>query len=600
MIRAKAYKRGNRIGVLFPYDKEAIATIKEVPGYRFHPKKSGEPAHWSVPLDLTSARRLRDAFGPGLTLAPEIAAWGRDAVRRERELLRLMKDGDSRLERIPAEAQEWLRPYQRVDIHLMAMKNILNTNQPGTGKTVETIFAAVEHGSPKPNLVVAGTTSHEDPWADELAEHLPNATVFWGLDLAERDEAMQRAREAILDGQENVWLIITPESLRLEEIKSPSDLRPVVKRGRKGQMFTTKEKNAWMFEIEWGTVTVDEFHRFGVGDNPDTMFAKALQLIDSERIWLLSGTPTGGKPIRLWGALHVIEPESFASKWRWADHWLVIEDNGFGKTIGGFQKGRLDEFYKAHAEYIIRRDRADVLPGLPPKVYIDVPCPMTKKQRAAYTQFAKVGEIRIDGERLSAENILTEYARLKQFANALCKVENGIVRPSTTSGKLPRLLDKLDEFGVRAKQPEPGARALVVSESQRFIECVEGFLAKAGLNVRRLDGGVTGRDRSEVLKWYKRESDDARVIVATTATCGTSLNLGMTGSIHILDETWNPDDQEQVEDRGMRNRTEPLYILYYRTQKSIQQYVHEVTSDKALDNEALQEIRKMLRADFDA
>jgi SNF2 family DNA or RNA helicase len=70
------------------------------------------------------------------------------------------------------------------------------------------------------------------------------------------------------------------------------------------------------------------------------------------------------------------------------------------------------------------------------------------------------------------------------------------------------------------------------------------------------------------------------VLVMTTDTGGVGLNLGMTGSIHIMDEDWNPDTQEQLEDRGMRDRTTPLIVLYYRTRNSIQEYIHEVGLNK--------------------
>jgi SNF2 family DNA or RNA helicase len=71
----------------------------------------------------------------------------------------------------------------------------------------------------------------------------------------------------------------------------------------------------------------------------------------------------------------------------------------------------------------------------------------------------------------------------------------------------------------------------------------------------------------------------------------------MTGSIHILDETWNPDDQEQLEDRGMRNRTTPLMCLYYRTEASIQEYIAAVAADKLGTNKkVLDTIREAVAA----
>jgi SNF2 family DNA or RNA helicase len=82
----------------------------------------------------------------------------------------------------------------------------------------------------------------------------------------------------------------------------------------------------------------------------------------------------------------------------------------------------------------------------------------------------------------------------------------------------------------------------------------------------------------------------------TTTTGGVSLNLEEAGSVHILDETWNPDDQEQLEDRGDRgSRTESLRVYYYRTKESIQQYIAEVTDGKSVTNKNVLDIRRLMR-----
>jgi SNF2 family DNA or RNA helicase len=84
------------------------------------------------------------------------------------------------------------------------------------------------------------------------------------------------------------------------------------------------------------------------------------------------------------------------------------------------------------------------------------------------------------------------------------------------------------------------------------------------------------------------------VLVMTTETGGVGLNLGMTGAIIILDETWTPDDQEQLEDRGMRNRTTPLIVYYLRTKETIQEYIWEVNEFKAVTNKNVVDLRSKI------
>jgi SNF2 family DNA or RNA helicase len=576
---------GSRICVYFKYDPDAVAAIKEVPGRRFAGDKA--PKHWTVPADLTTAKRLREVFGPAMQLGEGVKAWGREQAAAARTLAKVSGADDASLERVHGEAAEWLRPYQRADVAMMARTNVLNTNQPGTGKTVEVIYAAQEAGlAGGAHLVIAPITLHKDPWVDELTRHAPDARVHWGDTPASRRKAMAKALEDIEAGHPT-WLIVNPDMIRTQRAQ-PGDTRPVLSRDHRGQEYVAKDDVAPLFQVQWATLTLDEFHKYGLGENRNTLFARAVDALgrNAARRFALSGTPMGGKPIRLWGVLHFIEPQLYTSKWRWAEQWLVVSDNGYGKKIGGLLPGRDAAFHEAHAQHMVRRDRADVLPGLPPKVVLDVQAPMTPTQAKVYRQFEKQAMADLEGGRVAATGVLAEFARLKQLANALCIVEkDGKLFPTEESGKLPVLLDRLDTHGCGVgDSAQPGARAIVASESQRMVEMVCSWLAEQGLNVRRLDGTVTGAKRTAVLDWYKAPSTDARVLVMTTQTGGVGLNLGMTGSIHILDETWNPDDQEQLEDRGMRNRTTSLVCLYYRTAGTIQEYVQEVAAGKAINN----------------
>jgi SNF2 family DNA or RNA helicase len=612
-----------RIAVYFPFNQRLKDAIKKELNGRFVNKDKSPTgqAFWTVALDLATARRLREIVGPGLTLGTGIEAWGRDEKRAQRQLRSLSSGSDATLERVDQVSADWLRPYQRADVKHMSLADAINANQPGTGKTVETIYATIESGVPGPHIVVCPTSLFKDPWRDELARHLPDARVIYGDSPAGRRGAINFTWMEWKEGRaEDIWLLLNPEMIRVERItvevgtgrdkrdRTPEQMeaeirgRQILSKDHKGSLYVPKgdsySAEALLYEIEWGWVVADEFHKYGLGGDRNTQYARGLAALrsNSERAAALSGTPTGGKPIRLWGPLNFTNPDKYPAKWKWAQLWLTNADGtgpvepGEGTGIGGITPGREVEFYDAHAINLIRRTRAEALPGMPPKQVIDVWVDMTKAQRAAYDAFMRAAEVELEGGRVSANGILAEYQRAKQFANAFCIVDGGDVLPVADSGKLPELLNRLDTFGIRKTDAEPGARAIVASESQRFVLLLEGYLDKAGIKVKRLDGTVVNKprskDRDDVIDWYKDVTSkpgkaEARVLVMTTQTGGVGLNLGMTGSIHIMDETWNPDDQEQLEDRGMRNRTTPLIVLYYRTKNSIQEYIHEVGLNKS-------------------
>jgi SNF2 family DNA or RNA helicase len=84
-------------------------------------------------------------------------------------------------------------------------------------------------------------------------------------------------------------------------------------------------------------------------------------------------------------------------------------------------------------------------------------------------------------------------------------------------------------------------------------------------------------------------------IVMTTQTGGISLNLEEAGSVHALDETWNPDDQEQLFDRGDRgSRTTPLKCYTYRSRDTIQEYIAGIVVGKRATNQKVLDLRKSI------
>jgi SNF2 family DNA or RNA helicase len=127
-----------------------------------------------------------------------------------------------------------------------------------------------------------------------------------------------------------------------------------------------------------------------------------------------------------------------------------------------------------------------------------------------------------------------------------------------------------------------------------MVEMVTMFLHKNKIAARSLTGET--KDSKPILQKFKSADEEPFVIVMTTTTGGVSLNLEEAGSIHILDETWNPDDQEQLEDRGDRgSRTESLRVYYYRTRNTIQEYIARVTDGKAVTNKNILDIRRLMR-----
>jgi SNF2 family DNA or RNA helicase len=317
----------------------------------------------------------------------------------------------------------------------------------------------------------------------------------------------------------------------------------------------------------------------------------------------------GGKPVKLWGALHFLEPESFTSMWRWAHQWLEIEEveterAGMVKKIHGIRKDREEEFNKHIAPHLVRRTKAEVKKDLPPKDRHYIPCEMTKSQKKQYDAMAADAEVKIEDEHLTAVGILAEYTRLKQFADARHKVRNFgngrmEVKPTNESGKLPQVLRLLEERGITVNPEDAWGEQQVVIGSQfsSVCEMVHEYLNEQGIPAAMLIGKRTVDDagnrctREELVN--KFQAGEIQVVVISTKAGGVSITLDRADTVIIMDETWNPDDQGQLEDRVHRiSRIHQVTIFYLYSKGTIEEYIQSVVWDKADINRSILDLRR--------
>lgn len=632
---AEVNKDGDRIDVTFSYDPAAVNAIKKVPGARFVPKDKGGPM-WRLPLDLTSGRILREQFGDGLDLGPKLKRWGRTAVRKEENLTRLGAAEDAELVVLPKRLpllmkaiegkpipefklpkthmlskKREARPYQRAGIAFLAQADAINADDPGLGKTIQTIGAIFEAElDDGPQLVIAPKTSLDVVWKTELERWQPHPVLVTSGDdsQAKRQEIIDQAFDWAGEGKA-FFLVINPHMARYERDR---DAEMVKEEGK--LRYPLVPVYGELFNIPWKTVVCDEYHKMGL-TNPKSLMYKALRDIVREKLLLLSGTPMGGKPLKLWSALHMVDPGRFTSKWRWAGEWLEISDKEYEKegeahvsqVIEGIRKEREAAFFKEHAPYLLRRTKGEVLTQLPPKQRIDVWCKMTPKQRKQYESIAAEAEIKIETEHLSITGVLAEYTRLKQFSDARQTIKhmaNGELKltPVPDSGKLPQLMALLNERGITGNDEEEGTEQVVVfSQYSSVVDMLEEWLNEQNIATSKITGAVNKKgERTKLVEEFQAEGGP-RVMLMTTGAGGVSITLDRASTVIFMDETWDPDDQTQAEDRVHRgSRIHQVMVYYLRSEESLEEYIQRVTGGKRLTNDQLLDVHRMMLKDTNA
>jgi SNF2 family DNA or RNA helicase len=610
-IKVELTERGDRIGIAPSFTLDDLKQIKLIAGAR---KPSARQTRWTVNKDLKSARALREILGERMVLGSNLRGWARSARDEERNLRRLHSATDAKLEHLPELMQRVIngeaipefnlpkrhplsrqreaRPYQRADIAMMARTNALNLNQVGTGKTLETVGAIFEAQlDSKPGVVIAPRRSLTNVWQTEL-ERYTSYRVFASEDPTERKGHVGFVATSLAIANYEPWsyaLCLIADDLRLEKYHTAKDDKAAeydtlhACKDYKGNWYRYRSiHQKALFEVEWGWVVVDEFQRTGLNSRA-SLFNVAVGQLKAERFWFLSATPIGGKPRRLWPLLNIAHPKEYKSEWNWIGDWLQVEEEEFWgkgrrrqtkKEVGDIRPEVEEKFYEHHKRHMVRRLKREALPGLPVAIEQLVETPMLPAQKRAYDEFDKNHEVIVDGKRISGAGTLAVYTRLRQLSSAA----------GGNSGKFEPLFEALDENGIRKIEPEPGARAYIGCTERKMVDDIAARVhAQCGCDVTILTGKT--KDSKPIVDRF--ESDDPRpyVIVMTIQTGGVALNLEAAGSAHLVDETWDPDEETQFFGRGDRGgRVTPLRCYVYRTPDSIQEYVAAVGEGKKINN----------------
>lgn len=552
---------------------------------------------WHMPLSLDMCRNLRKFFDKELQIGKKLNAWARDAIAEENALAEMVKAGEAKLDKLGnhqrlVEAMS-TRTYQQVGAKFIAkQRQALIADEPGLGKTLEAIAGLIEADCWQGLILVAAPlTSLRPVWDTELKKYAPDAYTVIGVP-QKRDSAyargviIQQWVEHYLDNPESPHiLVVNPEMVR-----------------------DAKKKYQLLCELEFQALVLDESHKYlsGVKGKQDvTQVGKGilgLKLANDGVKIALSGTPMRGKPKNLWGTLHWLRPEQYPSFWKWAERYLVMYNSGWGTTYGEVKPYAEKEFFKSLDDVMLRRTKAEVVKELPPKQRITVYCDMTDAQQRMYVQMrdkAMAELIDMEDEALSAVGILAVITRLKQFSNCAWRA---VQTPKPVamfepihSGKASVILEMLEERGIAGpKDDRQGENKIVIaSQFTQVINSCEEWLASIGVETLKITGEVRESERVAVTSRWQA-AGGPRVMLMNTTAGGVSITLdAYCDELVIIDETWTPDDQEQLEDRIHRvSRIHQVTIYYLKCKDTIDEYISDVTGRKEAITKAILDGRR--------
>jgi SNF2 family DNA or RNA helicase len=586
--------KGERIVLKSPFFPGVSEMCQEVPGHSWSKTRSS----WSYPVSLQTCRMLRHVFTDMLVIGKRLSSWAKTAIAEEEGMRALGKLSDTELDRLHevlprlAGAMD-ARTYQRVGASFIANQpdgGVLLADQPGLGKSIQTLGGIVERGLEVGlHLVACPATAINIVWGKEVRKW----TDFRVFPVMGSATQKHKAIEAALSAPEDEprFVVINPETSRikmgrwcpkckefLEDFGTPQQDIDHIEAGHKTSPKPYEIKFPELFVPRWTSIIVDESHRFlsGIkGAHAKTQMAEGLcrLLLEEDGLKVaLSGTPVKGNPINFWGVLHWLNPKKYSSKWTWAQQYLEVQETRFGQSIGGLAPHRAEALYRDLDYVMLRRTKAEVAKDLPPKQYLEHWCEPSPQQQKQYDEMAEMGEAMFGTYAVSATGILAELTRLRQIATAY-QGENGPVLAK--SCKWIFLLELLEERGlVGPNRYSTGSKYVIASQFGKVLNAMEAEFAKLKVPTLKITGEVTGKNRLRAQESFQA-AGGPRIMLLNTMAGGVAIDLDQhCDELFFMDETFVPDDQEQVEDRIHRvSRIHNVTIHYLYAKGSIDEKI---------------------------
>jgi len=473
------------------------------------------------------------------------------------DILRKLSIGDDSLKNAPQPAglQGKLRPYQRYgaawlrEHHHLGLGAIL-ADDMGLGKSVEAIAFLLHEKNershlPGPTLLVC-PTSLLGNWRREIERFAPDLRVHthYGPDRL-RDDAFA----ATIANQD---IILTSYAL-----------------ARRDSDFLQRQ--------QWFGVILDEAQMI---KNPDALVTKAINQLQAEYRFALTGTPIENRLSELWSIFNFINHGYLGSRSKFRKEFSLPIENYQDKVT-------LARLQRMVQPFVLRRLKTDpkVIQDLPERLEMTVYCTLTDEQAQLYEQVVEAGLPRIaeaqgNARRIHVFNLLI---KLKQILNHPVQYQYKIGPHNIPnqplagrSGKLDRLTSMLEEM------LEVGDKALIFTQ---FAEM--GYLLSEHIRntldtpVLYLHGAVPGNKRQAMVTRFQEDPHAPPIFILTLKAGGLGLNLTAANHVFHYDRWWNPAVEKQAADRIFRiGQTRNVQIHKFVTAGTLEENIQQMLERK--------------------
>ena len=254
----------------------------------------------------------------------------------------------------------------------------------------------------------------------------------------------------------------------------------------------------------------------------------------------LSGTPIKSYPVEFFTVLNLLDPHTFPNRWKYQERYCDPKHNGFGWTFKG--ASNQEELRELITPLMIRREKAEVLPELPPKLKQVVPLDCDEVELKAYADASDVFKqwVKDNINRKSSAEAKNQVEHLKQLAY-LAK-RNSVLR-------------WIKEFLAT------GHKLVVFCIHKHVMDDIEAAFKDQAV---RIDGHVKVEDREGIVKRFQTDPS-VRLFIGQSVAAGVGITLTVASSVGFIEYPWTNADLDQDADRCHRIGQKDTVNIYYLT-----------------------------------
>lgn len=401
------------------------------------------------------------------------------------------------------------RPYQvEGTARIKAAGRAVLGDEPGLGKTNQLLMAA------EGKTLIIAPAMLEDNWCsiDPLD---PGEIIRWRPDLLESDSIYWVGYSSLCG-------------------RGPDS---------KGRMTVPLTVPHPEYRQHWDTIILDESHYI---KGRKTRWTKAIQTLESDQLFMATGTPIPNWAYEMFTTLQLLFPEEaqsgrkYGSYWRWVGEWFQVTQSRWDAQARDI--GELWPMYTwndfADSNGLegrwVRRLRDDVLPDLPPLTEQTILLSMTPDQEKIYKQVKK--ELYAHVQETGHEIISWSKSGVHTKLMKLC---TGVESEDLEYTKWGCKISAIRELMVGRTHP-----VVIFAAFRSTAAQIAKALTQDGLSAGVISGDYSMADRKDHAKTFRTGGYD--VLVGTYGAMSEGLNFVQADTVIRAERDPRPSKNEQA------------------------------------------------------